>query len=373
MAPDDTATYDRAVPPVRSGARIAAFATQGTASRDEERLRALLGDLDPELLAFDRARKLRSLVTVVRRLRRDRPELVVMEGTGVAGGGALLLARLTGGPRYVVSTGDAVGPFMGGASRWLRWPFTAYEALLYRHSAGVIGWTPYLVGRALAFGAPRAMTAAGWPPAPAADGARDAVRARLGIPADALVFGIVGSLSWNARYGYCYGLELVRALRACGRGDVRVLVVGGGDGRERLEREADGELGRRLILTGAVDRAAVPELLAAIDVASLPQSVDGVGSVRYTTKLSEYLAAGLPVVTGQIPLAYDLDGGWLWRLAGDAPWDPEYVAALAALMESLGGDELAARRQAVPRALPEFDADAQRRRATAFVTDLLAR
>jgi hypothetical protein len=49
-------------------------------------------------------------------------------------------------------------------------------------------------------------------------------------------------------------------------------------------------------------------------------SVDQVGSFRYTTKLSKYLAFGLPVITGQIPLAYDLDDGWIWRLAGDAPW-----------------------------------------------------
>ena len=28
---------------------------------------------------------------------------------------------------------------------------------------------------------------------------------------------------------------------------------------------------------------------------------------------------GLPVVTGQLPFAYDLGGDWLWRLPGDAP------------------------------------------------------
>ena len=61
-----------------------------------------------------------------------------------------------------------------------------------------------------------------------------------------------------------------------------------------------------------------------MDVASLPQSVDGVGSFRYTTKLSEYLAARLPVVTGEIPLAFDLDDGWMWRLPGDAPWEERY-------------------------------------------------
>lgn len=85
-------------------------------------------------------------------------------------------------------------------------------------------------------------------------------------------------------------------------------------------------------------RKDVPDYLAAMDVASLPQNVDGVGSFRYTTKLSEYLAAGLPVITGQIPLAYDVGGGWLWRLPGAALWDERYVSALADVMRRLTAD-----------------------------------
>jgi hypothetical protein len=109
-----------------------------------------------------------------------------------------------------------------------------------------------------------------------------------------------------------------------------------------------------------------------MDVASLPQSVDGVGSFRYTTKLSEILAAGLPVVTGQIPLAYDLDGGWLWRLAGDAPWSKRYVAALAELMGSVTRSGIDARAAHVPQQLAEFDLQAQAGRTNAFVQDVLA-
>src|SRR5262249_31540693 len=149
------------------------------------------------------------------------------------------------------------------------------------------------------------------------------------IPADALVFGIVGSLAWNKRVGYCYGYELIEAIHRIDRPEAVVLIVGEGDGRVRLEQLAGKRLGRTVIFTGSVGRDVVPDYLAAMDVASLPQSVDGVGSFRYTTKLSEYLAAGLPVVTGQIPLAYDLDGNWLWRLPGKAPWDDHYICALS--------------------------------------------
>ena len=41
--------------------------------------------------------------------------------------------------------------------------FAMYERMLCRFSAGFIGWTSYLVGRAISFGAPRGMTAASGP------------------------------------------------------------------------------------------------------------------------------------------------------------------------------------------------------------------
>jgi glycosyltransferase involved in cell wall biosynthesis len=351
--------------------RVVCFATQGTGSRDEHRIRTLLSEVDPTPYEFDHTAKGPSALRLFARLRRERPDLVVMEGTGLGGGVALLAAKLAWGCRYVVSTGDAVGPFMDGLHRGLGVPFGLYERLLMRESAGVVAWSPYIAGRALTFGAPRAVTAAGWAPhAPAApaEELRRVARERLGIPEDALVFGLVGSLGWNGRYGYCYGLELVRALRFTTRADVRVLVVGDGDGLAVLRRERGFD--ERALLPGAVAADQVPEMLAAIDVASLPQSVDGVGSFRYTTKLSEYLAARLPVVTGRIPLAYDLDSGWLWRLPGAAPWHDDYVGALAALMEAVTHADVEQRRVCVPAAPEVFDEDRQRARVTAFLTEL---
>jgi hypothetical protein len=122
-----------------------------------------------------------------------------------------------------------------------------------------------------------------------------------------------------------------------------------------------------------VPREDVPAYLAAFDVASLPQSVDGVGSFRYTTKVSEYLAAEVPVVTGQIPLAYDLDDGWLWRLPGDSPWDPRYVEALRELMRGVTRADIQARREALPNGSGPFDRSRQQRQVAAFVGDLVER
>jgi hypothetical protein len=352
--------------------KIACFATQGAGSRDEERIRALLAPLDAVVLPFRRTSKLRSGAGVVRAVLRDRPDVVVMEGTGVAGGLALLCLRFAVGTPFVVSSGDAVAPYVAGRAPWLR-PFAVmYERLLCRWSAGFIGWTPYLVGRALTFGAPRAMTAPGWAPFQIRGEARQEVRQRLGIPDGALVFGIVGSLDWNPRVGYCYGWELVQAVRGVRDRSVVALVVGDGSGLDHLRDAASG-LNGQVVFTGRVPRDEVPAYLSAMDVGSLPQSVDGVGSFRYTTKVSEYAEAELPIVTGEIPLAYDLDAGGLWRLPGDAPWQAEYVAALTRLMERLTPEDVAQKRAGARRWRELFDLDSQRIHVSAFVSSVADR
>jgi glycosyltransferase involved in cell wall biosynthesis len=358
--------------PKNQSGGVVCFATQGSGSGDERRIVELLAPLAPTLLVFDRGAKRRMAVRLLREFRRRRPALVVMEGTGLAGGAPLLLAHRWFGTRFVVSCGDPVAPYVAAFHPWLR-PFAhLYERLLYRRSAGVIGWSPYIVGRAISMGAPRAATAANWCVGSASENARDIVRQRLGIPADALVFGIVGSLDLTPRLDWCYGSELVRALKLTERSDLRVLIVGDGSGRARVEELAGDDLGRRVLLAGRCAPEDVLDYLAAMDVASLPQTVDSAGALRYTSKLSEYVAAGVPVVTGQLPLAYDLDDdGWMWRMPGDAPWQTEYLAALAALMSGLTADELAEHRAAVPTGLVLFDRKAQQRRVVALVQDII--
>ena len=177
---------------------------------------------------------------------------------------------------------------------------------------------------------------------------------------------------WTPRYRFCYGAELVRALALVRRPNVYALLVGDGTGRAELERLAGDRAGRTMLFTGRVPRADVPDYLAAMDLGSLPQSVDRVGSFRITTKMSEYLAAGLPMVTGQVPMGYDLDGGWVWRLPGNAPWEDSYIRGLADLLERMTPAELAEKRAAVPADHPTFDKERQIRRVSAFVLDLLA-
>jgi hypothetical protein len=348
--------------------RVLCFATAGHGSNDEARILALLEELQPELFPFDRARKPAMVKALLNAIRRTRPDIVVMEGTGIAGGLAVIAARRFLGVPYIVSSGDAVGPFLALRRPWIAPLTRRYERALARFSAGFVGWSPYHVGRAMTLGAPRACTAAGWSDLGRPTAGREAVRAQYGIPSDALVFGIVGSMNWTERVGYCYGAELVRAIERVRRDDVYVLAVGGGNGYERLKAMPGGR-DPRVILPGPKPRAELADILAAIDVGSLPQSVDEVGGLRYTTKISEYMQARLPIVTGQIPLAYDFDPGWIWRLPGDAPWDSRYVAALAELMESLDRATLARAREAVPADDAIFDRARQRERVAAFVRE----
>ncbi len=353
--------------------RIMCFATQGHGHIEEERILGLLKPLQPVVYEFDRSHKLRSAIGLARAARRQRPRLVVMEGTGAAGGLTLIALDALWGVPFVVCSGDAVGPYLRLRSRLLGLLGGSYERLLCRRCAGYVGWTPYLVGRAVGFGAPRAMTAPGWTRGRMSAGARERIRDRLGIAADAVAVGLIGSLHWNDRLDYGYGAELVRAMQLVRRDDLVVCVIGDGPGRERLQEMAGKNLGSRVLLPGRVPAAEVPDYLAALDAGSLSQSVDRVGAFRYTTKLSEYFAARLPVITGEIPAAYDLDEGCMWRLPGDAPWSPAYVHALAELLESLSAAEITQRREAIGRRGTEpFDKAAQQRRMSAFVEDLLA-
>lgn len=352
--------------------KILAVSTKGTGSNDEQRILELLSEFNTEAAEFHRESKLRSGWALFLRIAKERPALVALEGTGLAGGLACIAGRLICGVPYVLSSGDAVGPWIASRA-WLLGPvFGVYERLLCRCCSGFIGWSPYLVGRAMTFGAPRGVTAAGWShtelPAGSRAEYRDALRRELGIPESDIVFGIVGSLQWSRRRNYCYGLELVRAIKLVQRMDVSVLIVGDGNGAERLRRLASELHGRRIILTGAVPPERVPFYLAAMDFGSLPQSVDGVGNFRYTTKISEYCAAGLKVITLGTPMSYDFSADWLIRLPGRAPWDPTFVSSLGQFMESAS----CTGRADETKSIPDFDRVRQIARVTEFINDLLA-
>lgn len=365
--------FEERVEKKKEPVKLLGFATQGSNGDDENRLRALLSNFSVNFYPFGRQRKLLNTWKIFRYIFRERPNLIIMEGTGIAGGMALIAGNILIKVPYVVSSGDAVGPFISSQFPLLGPFFNLYEKLLYKRSIGFIGWTPYLAGRALTYGTTFGMTAAGWAPFSYSEEElkkdRSRIRSSLGIPESQIVIGIVGSLNWNHRIGYCYGYELVMALLKLKRRDVTVLIVGDGNGKAKLEELAGDH--PNIIFTGRLPREEVPSYLSAMDLASLPQSVDQVGSFRYTTKVSEYLSVGLPIVTGNIPMSYDLDKNWIYRLHGSKPWDRTYTQSMVDFLEQITLKEVKERSRRVPRNLSLFDKEKQINNVSEFIRDIL--
>ncbi|MEV3990088.1 glycosyltransferase [Streptomyces sp. NPDC049837] len=165
--------------------------------------------------------------------------------------------------------------------------------------------------------------------------ARRAVRQRLGLAPDAYVVGGVGRLAAGKRFD-----TLIRAVASV-PGDIRLLLVGEGEQRQRLEEVAR-ECGAadRVVWAGAVDRG-LPELLSAMDVFVSTSADEAFGLA-----IVEALAAGLPVRYVACPALDDLppeEAPGARRIGGTAP---EVAAALASVTRE---------RLPVPAAVHRYD------------------
>lgn len=152
------------------------------------------------------------------------------------------------------------------------------------------------------------------------------------LPSDAFTVGFVGTLKpWH-------GLPvLVEAFdRMCREGEnVRLLVVGDGPERERMEEELVRRgLSEAVHFTGAVGPEEVPGLLASMDVATAPYPVQA-NFYFSPLKVYEYMAAGVPVAASRV--------GQLEALISDGEngllCEPGDASALADALNSLRGDD----------------------------------
>ena len=160
--------------------------------------------------------------------------------------------------------------------------------------------------------------------APVADAAaKAAIRARLGLPADKRLIGIVATLrSWK---GHRY---LIDAFAQLQRDDTHLVIVGDGPQRAALEQiTAAGNLAGRVTLAG--NQADVVPWLQALDIFALPSYAnEGVPQA-----ILQAFACGLPVVTtaaGAIPeVARDEDTALVVPMENA----PALSAALARLLD----------------------------------------
>ncbi|MEZ5215279.1 MAG: glycosyltransferase [Ilumatobacteraceae bacterium] len=129
---------------------------------------------------------------------------------------------------------------------------------------------------------------------------REAARAILGLPANAMLAGFVGALRpWH-------GVDLALEALARTESGWHLAIAGDGPIRESLELQAlAAGLTPRVHFLGHLDHERVATLLAGVDVALAPYpALDGFAFSPL--KLYEYLAAGTPVIAsaiGQIPEA----------------------------------------------------------------------
>jgi len=346
------------------------------------RMRRLTQDLDADCTFLDLDRSLSRVANaqnVWEVLQQQTWDLIYMESTGISGGLPLIRAAWSNGQPYIVSSGDPIGGFFHAVKGPFHgYVFERYERMLYRHSAGFVGWTPYLTGAAIEKGAPRAVTVEGavdldlFTTASVAE--RRYLKQKYGINPDHIVLGMVGSLKWTPRQSYCYGLELASMLPYVNRDDLSILIVGDGDGRERIQARVPSAWTDRVVFTGRVPEHEVVPALHAMDVGFITQTLDQLGNFRLTTKLPEYLAAGLPVAMSPIPGYYDYARNVGWSLPPHHPASDAFHEECGAWANRLTREEIAARRPKA-RQLAEqvFDYDVVRPRFTAFVHDLLRR
>lgn len=359
-------------------AGILCINTGGVGDLHGLRMRRLAAYLHEPVTIYDLDRNRRKTAFKdLNALIRSQPwKLIYQESTGIVGGINLILAARQWGQRFVVSSGDPIeGFFRTTKGEAVGRAFGVYERQLLKYCAGFIGWTPYLTGRALELGARRAVTVEG-----AVDlnlfrrldeAQRLEIKRSLRLPPGDLVCGVVGSLKWTERQSYCYGLELVEAAQRLQRKDVSFLIVGDGDGRERLEKRVPEALRHRVVFTGRIPEAEVARVMNAMDIGFITQTLDSLGSYRLTTKMPEYLASGLPIAMSPIPGFFDYVGKAGWALPALHPSNKSFHDELAVWIDKLSRDEVYERQAQCAAAAAVFDYEVVGPRFASFVNNLI--
>lgn len=188
-------------------------------------------------------------------------------------------------------------------------PFRAMRNYVFRHAHGAIAGTSSAASVLNAAGCSLPSTiipqmgvdAARFAPDPSA---REAVRARLGVADDVFIAGFAGRLVPEK------GVHvLIEAL--AGVADARLLVIGDGPERVRLESLAHRMMPARAVFAGHIASTAMPEWLCALDALVLPSLRTPRWEEQFGRVLVEAMACGIAVVgaaTGEIPRVIG-DGG----------------------------------------------------------------
>jgi glycosyltransferase involved in cell wall biosynthesis len=275
--------------------------------------------------------KVSSALRMWRRLSHIRPDVVYVFDPGYSGVAAALAFRLQTGTPVVIETGDAIytlakssgmrGP-IGLAATWLLEYLALHgvDQVVVRGSKHV----EHLAAQQIsALQIPDGIDIQEFRSLDAS-----ALRRRIGLQ-DSFVVGMVGTMIWSERLRTCYGREIIEALRDIPDSRVKALLVGGGDGLEKLKQLTHTYgLRDRVIFTGRIPLASLALYVNAMDVCVSTQSNNLAGQVRTTGKLPLYMGCGKYVLAtdvGEASIVLPQE----MRLPYSGEYDPDYPDRLA--------------------------------------------
>lgn len=300
------------------------------------RVRELFHDLVAEhettFLYRDDLRKWASARAFYAAMRRSPPDIVYVEGLGYAGLSAALTAKARYGTRVMLSTGDAAYALALSSMTFFKAQAVGLmELVALRCTDTIVVWGSYhqelLLRRGFrnVFWIPGGVDTSRFRPMDVAD-----LRSRMGV-ADRLTIGVVGSINFSRKHQFCYGWEIVEAVRLLKGQPVVGLIVGVGDGLPFLHKKvAEYGVEDQVIFTGWIDHDELPKYINLIDVCVSTQSADLVGQVRITAKVPEYLACGRYIIASDVggARAFVKDSGLLLEYKGVR--DHAYVESMVA-------------------------------------------
>jgi len=224
-----------------------------------------------------------------------------------------LSARLRNRPMYLDCDDDETASNRFGGE-WQRSMVRWWEQRLPLEAKGVTVNTSYLRQRCLREGiseervrlVPNGFDPERFKPPAAAE--IENVRNRWGLSGRQIIL-YMGSLSF-ANHPILLLLDAFEQVRQS-LSSVRLLIVGGGEDYERLEKEIQVRgLGEAVVLAGRVDPSAVAGIYAASHIVVDPVLDDDAGRARSPLKIVEGLAMGIPIVTGNTgDRSITLEGG----------------------------------------------------------------
>ena len=167
------------------------------------------------------------------------------------------------------------------------------------------------------------------------------LRLRLGIGPQVRIVAYMGS------FFYFSGLDQVLTRLATmteeHKGDVVLLLIGGGEGESALRKLVEDEgLSQQVFFTGYVAFSELPEFIGAADVLINPMKPDLVSNTALPNKLIQYLSTDAQVVSTKLNGAFSVFAGIDGMSWADFPEECIEIA-LALRDPKLSGEQLSAR------------------------------